>query len=637
MRIVTISLLLVSVAAPSLCSAQTSASAWDVRKFGAVGDGKTDCAQAFQDAVDAAARGVTKTIFIPAGRYLVSRPVFVDAPGVKVIGMGEESNIVITGYHPGFVFGIRRVEKDNKVIDASYRPDVSSVLDKSVAAAGKLSGFATKGRVFLASVAHPAQLGMRTTRSEDRCFDYWGEFKAFTLEVCLEPDPRQPWKAWAPLLGLGSFGVEPAPWALTVADDPQTLKFGFKTSDFPELSNNGDREITIPLSGIRPPYRLRVAIDFEAGKVGAWVNERRVASSVSDQNARGKPWKPGLRFKHTRARHPFLVGKDGATPDLHDGKVTPLRLHGLRVSRVARGKPANDAEAYLGNDSDTVFFLPLTGRPGRMIDLASGKAADGAAGSAILLHGDGSLGGILSNAICDLRISGGAPGILLGGVLRFRMERVRSGEGMVGLGSVPMVVSYPVTIRDCEFSGFDAAVSLWRCEVRATGIDLERGGQTAMRLHGCSADVSDCMVYFNSGVSDTAIDILRGEGWGKYYFRNVNVDNEARGYDSAVIRCESSAYTRPYVDIDGLEASQVGKTGAIIELIDGPIDGGWYPSRIDARHLLCFSQDHGAVLRVDGPNWFGKVDVTLLKGPFLDYRGTAGTSGVKIVTEREQK
>jgi hypothetical protein len=610
----------------------------DVLRFGAVGDGKTDCSAAFQSAVDTAAESASKTVLIPPGRFLLRRPVLVDGVGVRVVGVGEESHVQVEGMNAGFVFGVRRVEKEGRVIDASYRPDAFGKLDAHAAPErGVRRGFASRGKVLLEATAHPAQVGMRTARSEDRCFDYWGEFRRFTLELCFEPTAGQPWKPHAPLLGLGSAVTEPGPWALAVGDTAEDLVFSFKTGDMPEEYDSGDRVVFVPLKGSKPPYRLRIWLDFDAGKAGATVNERVVADAVSDRNARGKPWKAGLRFLRTRARHLFLVGTSGESPDLDHGAITPLDLYGLRVSRAVRGKPAHDAQAYLEADADTVFYLPLTGAPGRTIDLATGRAADGMAGTAYLLHGDGYLGGIDSNAITDLRITGGAPSVLLGGVRRFRIERVRAGDGMVGLGSLPMVVSYPVTIRDCELSGFDAAVSLWRCEVRASGLDLERGGQTSMRFHGCSASVQDCMFYFNSGIAETAVDILRGEGWGRYSLRNLNVDNEGHGFERAVVRCESPAYTRGVLAIDGLEVSRAGKTCALIELVDHTEGGGWFPSRVDVTHLDCYTQDHGAVLRVDGPNWYGQIDTSLLRPPHLDYRGKTGTTAVRLVTERPFK
>ena len=207
--------------------------------------------------------------------------------------------------------------------------------------------------------------------------------------------------------------------------------------------------------------------------------------------------------------------------------------------------------------------------------------------------------------------------------------------GIVGLGRMGAAMS--VRLRQ---QGFEVVASVG--DVGAA-IRTTRGYKPDvlvldLNMPGTVASLDDAMFYFNSGVAETAIDILRGEGWGKYFFKNLNVDNESRGFDRAVLRCESSAYTRPFLDIDGLEASQVGKSSALIELVDGPVGNGWYPSRLNARHLLCYSQDQGTVLRVDGPNWFGRIDTTLLKGPYLDYRGPAKTqSPIKVLTELEAK
>jgi hypothetical protein len=633
-------LTLFALAAPTASGqgppALRESSAWDVRRFGAVGDGATDCTDAFQRAVDAAARGPTRTVFVPPGRFLLKRPVFVDSPQVRLTGMGDDS-LVVAGspFSPALVFGLRRVEKDDRAVDARFRPDVFGKLDRSAAPArGQRAGLATQGRVFLMAVAHPVQVGMRTTRTADRHFDYWGEMAQFTLELCVEPPPGTTWPPGAPIVGMGDDPGEPGPWFLTTgSNDGQGLRFVFKTSDIPEGRNEGARAIEFPLAGARPPYRLRVTIDFDAGKAAAWVNERLVSETVTLHTANDRPWKPGLRFSTGRARYPFLVGTLGESPSPGDTKVTPLNLYGLRVSRTVRGRPSGDAEAYLNADKDTIAYLPLTGVPGRVIDLHSGGAADGQPGTAFLIHGDAFSGGIRLNAVTDLQVHG-SPGVLIGSALAFRMERVRAQDGMVGFGSIPLAASYPVTVRDCEFNGFDAAVSLWRCEVRASGVDFERWGQTALRLHGCSASMQDMMFYFNTEVSESAVDILAGEGWGRYSLRNLNVDSEERGFRRAVVRCEASAWTQGMLEISGLEVSKSGKDAAILELIGYPESAGLRPQRVEAHHLHCYNHDQAAVLRVNDPSWYGHVDVSMMKAPHLDYRGKTGTTSVKLVSER---
>src|SRR5262249_51398757 len=154
--------------------------------------------------------------------------------------------------------------------------------------------------------------------------------------------------------------------------------------------------------------------------------------------------------------------------------------------------------------------------------------------------------------------------------------------------------------------------------------------------HGCSASLQDMMFFFETVASESAVDILRGEGWGRYRFRNLLVDSESLGFSRAVIRCEPSTLTQGVLDIDGLQVSKAGKNTALLELIDAPDGGHWSPHRLEARNLSC-DDNYAAVLRVDGPNWYGHVDASLLRPPHLDYRGKSGTTSVKVVSERGPK
>jgi len=607
----------------------------DVRRFGAVGDGRTDCTAAIQKAVDFAAHGTLKTVFVPPGRFLIRRPVFIDAPDVKVAGAGDESVIQVDGNRagPALVFGVRRAEQDGRLIDADHRPDAFGTLDRVAAPErNRRRGFATRGKVVLMAVSHPAQYGMRSRLTQDGAYDYWGEHRQFTLETCISPEPGVDWTPGAALIGMGEPGPEPGPWYLRVGDDRNVLSFDFKTNDMPDGRDAGDRRILIPLQSTRPPYRLRIWIDFEAGKAGASVNGRSVANAVSDGNNKGRPWKPGLGFFPGRNRFPFLVGAAGESVNLKNGGVTPLLLFGLRLSRVVRGEPADDAAAYLHDDPETVAFLPMDDPPARTIDLASGHAADGSTGVAFLLHTDAFSGGVIGNGVTDLRVLRGSPGVMLGSALRFRAERLTCHGGAVGLGSLPMAASYPVVLRDCMFSGADAGVSLWRAEVWADGLNVERGGKTSVRFHGCSASVDNAMFYFFSPLAETAIDILAGAGWGRYHLRNLIVDNESHGFGRAVLRCEGSSYTYGYLDVDGLDVNQVGKTSALIELEERFRGPGISPPRITARNLNSFQQDQGAVVRVNGPAWFGEVDATLLRNARVEETrpDPARPTGVKI-------
>ncbi len=63
----------------------------DVTQFGARGDGKTDCTQAFLKAIEVTDKGA---IMIPAGRYLVSDIIWIKKPGIVLRGAGEGKTVI---------------------------------------------------------------------------------------------------------------------------------------------------------------------------------------------------------------------------------------------------------------------------------------------------------------------------------------------------------------------------------------------------------------------------------------------------------------------------------------------------------------------------------------------------------------
>lgn len=63
----------------------------DVCRFGAKGDGKTDCTKAFMDAIEATDRGA---IEIPPGRYLISGIIEIKKPNIVLRGAGPEKTVL---------------------------------------------------------------------------------------------------------------------------------------------------------------------------------------------------------------------------------------------------------------------------------------------------------------------------------------------------------------------------------------------------------------------------------------------------------------------------------------------------------------------------------------------------------------
>jgi len=64
----------------------------NVQRFGAKGDGKTDCTQAFIKAIEATKKGA---ILIPAGRYLISNIIWIKKPNIVLRGAGPDKTVIL--------------------------------------------------------------------------------------------------------------------------------------------------------------------------------------------------------------------------------------------------------------------------------------------------------------------------------------------------------------------------------------------------------------------------------------------------------------------------------------------------------------------------------------------------------------
>ena len=80
----------------------------NVRNLGATGDGVTDCTDILQSAIDSlAARG--GIVYIPAGRYIISRSVEIRHAGITVIGDGMGATIIQLRDHVDtYIYGLIR-------------------------------------------------------------------------------------------------------------------------------------------------------------------------------------------------------------------------------------------------------------------------------------------------------------------------------------------------------------------------------------------------------------------------------------------------------------------------------------------------------------------------------------------------
>ena len=82
------------------------AGVFNVVKFGAVGDGKTDCHPAFSRAVENVTAAGGGTLFVPAGQFALSQAVVLSGSNIKLLGAGMtlSSLVALTGNSTLVVF-----------------------------------------------------------------------------------------------------------------------------------------------------------------------------------------------------------------------------------------------------------------------------------------------------------------------------------------------------------------------------------------------------------------------------------------------------------------------------------------------------------------------------------------------------
>jgi hypothetical protein len=123
-----------------------------VKDFGAVGDGKTDDTRAFQQAIE---RSPGKTIFIPAGTYVITDILHIRSSATALKGAGREDSIL------RFPKPLNEIRPDWGATTTGQRTSNYSWSGGFVWAAGSLT------RDQLAKVTAPAQRGEHSLRVSD--------------------------------------------------------------------------------------------------------------------------------------------------------------------------------------------------------------------------------------------------------------------------------------------------------------------------------------------------------------------------------------------------------------------------------------------------------------------------------------
>jgi hypothetical protein len=280
---------------------------------------------------------------------------------------------------------------------------------------------------------------------------------------------------------------------------------------------------------------------------------------------------PGMKLQ-ANSVYPFHVGRQGFAVATSNEPPTALTLAGLRLGTLPRytdgpigspqrrldGQPVSDAYRFFDrtNQRTTVGYFPFDDPPTqRWLRWTPGDGLD-----ECVLVMRGSQGGGKPASLRDLQVWSRGPTVLLGAVLDWRGSNLRlQSETAAAVGSVPIVMSYPITLRDCTLSGGDAAVSLSQAIVALRDCKIEGQGRDGIRLRGASLDATNTFASFCPPQGRTFLRYLAGgEGDSVIRLDRAVVDYEDRGPIEALICSEAEPQHPTLLRITDLSAGLTG-------------------------------------------------------------------------------
>ncbi len=617
------------------------ANTFNVTAYGAKADGKTDCTQAIQKAVEdasAAARhykegqGGGSVVFFPSAPlpYMVRDPVFIQGSGVEVRGNGRGSILQSSSGSPALVFG---KFDGGKSFEEAYRPDGFGVLDRAAAPRqGARRGIATRADASLIVPAHPLTFGYGYPKP-----DYWSSTSQLTLEFYLVRPRSAVWKPWSPILGMSGPEKLGLPWSVWLGDTPDVLVFGWRSNEVASIAVA--RQLIIPLDKKTRGWRITIQLDQKSGTARVWVNGATAAARVRDLD--GLPFQAGQTFAEHDGFTQFLIGARGPAAPFQEKTTTDLELYGLRVARGLvyqmdapterfaddPKRPVNDMSRYFWNlgqvpNVQLVGLFPLDDlgatRTVRVLD-------DGHEASAFWVNAKTADLPIFC-AIRDIQVRGRLqPAILLGQLFHFTAARVTAEYGYQGIGSLNLGANYTITLENCNLAGYDSAYYGYQQIIRARNTYILNGGRETVRLRGCSSTWDQTLVAFLLPHARIGFHFVLDEYGGQNRLTDLYFDNETTTFSRAAIEADQAANGAGWLIIDGLNLADCGKDAAILRLNGFGLEGEFKKNYLDLRAVAC-PPNYRAALEVQGKGWHGRFNAAQLeKAPIL------GDAASKIV------
>lgn len=471
-------------------------------------------------------------LYIPSApkSYLVTRPIVIEDPGIRIQGDGDGSRLLNVGSGPIFSIGLRTKENTGRRVaslDPRYFPT------QSPPAFGG-NGIRLNGDSSIVFYGTPFDLGAPTDQGG---FSRYQGQKSLTIELLFE-NHETTWRQF----GIFSLGGYHSRVVFRLGTSGNANQLDFQYTDSTETL----RGVSFKIHPGRNLIRMR--LDLEKGKFDSWVDGVLTESDV--------PKSDGLAKNHFE---PFLIGcdnntSDGRVPMQSPGRRMPdISIYGLRLSdRLVQEDP-------LSVGLDAKCIAQLFGRDNSSSRLVS--AFSGANqyrvfyGQFVQVDQSALLGGLRKTTISDLQLVNGTPAspvIQALACLDLNFKRLRVSGGSQGISIVPGVATYYVSIDDCRIQAKDYCIAASWALIRANNIDFTHVGRGAILTQACDVRLRRASVAFASPFTDTIVSTYGGMYGGRHRYEMIDIDMEGDSCRVTPFYMEKSNNLRSSLRLDDI-------------------------------------------------------------------------------------
>lgn len=595
---------------PTTGGSGTSASAVRVTitNYGARADNSTDCYPAFLLAYQAALgiadpdRYIAAEIYWPGAElpYLVSKPLNIEHPYIRMVGDGDSSRIENQAGGPVVLLGITTTELVNGgatelELDATFRPDLYGLLDASGAqSAGTRWGFRTKNEATILLAHCPLTHGKPDQWNQS--LDGWSGIQKFLIEFAVSAGDGT-YFAGGGTGGFWMFGGYGSNQGILCLDrGGGQNQYDIRLTD--EFGNEGSVSIQ-PLSatGLQ---RLAWQFDLTGAtpSVIAFVDGVQVAVNTS-----GAFWSvAGPKSLLVNNYNPWIFGANSNTAD----NRPPLGAYGASTgidyicagfqiylenpyANDGVGQPQRRLDAGTINDNyrygqggktDNLILAQLYRTDSPVSDPTNRRVTFYNGNSGGLFHGymlqigqyDNTQGngGISGNALTGLQLVGRGnkfqPVVEVGPVLDLDIIDCRITNGTFAIACLPTQASYPITIDRCRLSGGLGCVYMAWADVRIESTRFLNSGRCAVRSWASNTRIIDTFVLAVNEQIEYGVRIHAGLYGGYTVIEQMAFDAEGNTASEAAFGFDHFDAQPCSVSIDTVYLGSMAQTGSVIDL-----------------------------------------------------------------------